>query len=70
MGDVYDLCGEPTERTASTEYVTVRLSCDVAVTRAVILEQWIYNRGPKQFVRFLTFRDGILVEIDEGTYGY
>jgi hypothetical protein len=68
--DVYDLCGEPTDRAARTEYVTVRVSYDVAVTRPVVVEQWLYNRGPKQFQRVLTFRDGTLVDIDEGDYGY
>jgi hypothetical protein len=68
--DVYDLCGEPAERRADTEYVTARLSYDVTVTRAVVVEKWLYNRGPKQFLRFLTFRDGTLVGIDEGTYGH
>jgi hypothetical protein len=70
IDEVYNLCGEPADRTFDTKYVTVRLSCDVSVTRAVAVEQWLYNRGPKQFLRYLTFRDGILVDVDEGTYGY
>ena len=70
IGEVYDLCGEPMDRSTSTEFVTVRLSCDVAVTRAVQLEAWVYNNGREQFMRYLTFRDGILVGIDEGGYGY
>jgi hypothetical protein len=69
IDDVYERCGEPTEPTVSTEFVTVRVSCDVAVTRAVPVEYWTYDRGPKQFVRYLTFRDGTLVAIDEGSYG-
>jgi uncharacterized protein DUF2845 len=70
IDDVYQLCGAPTDRTSETDYVTVRVSRDVAVTRPVVVDEWFYNRGPKQFVRYLVFRDGILVEIDEGTYGY
>jgi len=35
--------------------------------RAVPVEHWIYSRGAKQFVRVLTFRDGRLVAIDEGS---
>ena len=69
IAEVYDRCGEPTERTVSTEFVTVRVSCDVTVTRAVPVEYWTYNLGPKQFVRYLTFRDGTLIAIDEGSYG-
>jgi hypothetical protein len=67
--DVYERCGEPTERGVSTEFVTVRVARDVAVTRPVTFERWIYDRGPNQFVRFLTFRDDVLVAIDEGSYG-
>jgi hypothetical protein len=69
IDDVYERCGEPTDRTVSMEFVTVRVSCDVSVTRAVPVENWTYDRGPKQFVRYLTFRDGTLVAIDEGSYG-
>jgi hypothetical protein len=67
---VYALCGDPTDRRAATELVTVRVSRDVAVTRPVLVEEWLYNRGPQQFVRWLTFRDGTLVDVDEGGYGY
>ena len=70
MEEVYALCGEPAERATSMEFVTVKVSCDVAVTRAVQVEEWTYNRGPKQFLRYLTFRDGTLVGIDEGDYGF
>jgi len=69
IDDVYDRCGEPTNRMVSVEFVTVRVSCDVTVTRAVPVENWTYNLGPKQFVRYLTFRDGTLIAIDEGSYG-
>jgi hypothetical protein len=70
IDEVYALCGEPTDRTTVTEFVTVKVSCDVTVTRAVQVEEWTYNRGPKQFMRYLAFRDGTLVEIDEGGFGY
>lgn len=67
--NVYDLCGEPTERAATTEFVTIHVRCDIDVTSAVPIEQWTYDRGPKQFIRYLTFRDGILIEIEGGSYG-
>jgi hypothetical protein len=67
---VHWLCGDPAERSTETVYVTERVARDVAVTRAVAVEAWLYNRGPKQFLRLLTFHDGTLVTIDEGTYGY
>jgi hypothetical protein len=67
--NVYDLCGDPTERVASTAFVTVHVRCGVDVTRPVEIERWTYDRGPKQFVRSLMFVDGTLVQIDEGSYG-
>jgi len=70
VDDVYERCGEPADRAFWTEYVTVRVSYDVAVTRPVALERWIYNPGPRQFLRYLTFRNGTLIAIDEGSYGY
>ncbi len=70
LDDVYARCGAPIDRTFSVEYVTVRVAYDVAVTRPVAVEQWLYNPGPNQFLRYLTFRDGTLVAIDEGSYGY
>ena len=68
-GDVYERCGGPTDRAVTTDFVTVRVARDVAVTRAVVIERWVYDRGPRQFVRYLTFEDGVLVAIDEGSYG-
>ena len=32
-------------------------------------EVWSYDRGPYEFVRSLTFREGILERVEEGTYG-
>jgi hypothetical protein len=70
IDEVYDRCGEPTERVASTEFVTFHVRCDVDVTRTVPMEQWTYDRGPKQFIRYLVFRNGILIGIEEGSYGH
>ena len=67
--DVYALCGEPTDRSATTEFVTFHLRHGVDVTRVVPVERWVYDRGDRQLVRYLTFRDGRLVDIDEGGYG-
>jgi hypothetical protein len=68
--DVYALCGEPTERSFETELVTLHLGRGVYVSRAVPVERWVYDRGNRRLVRYLTFRDGRLVDIDEGGYGY
>ncbi len=36
----------------------------------VTIEEWEYNLGPTQFIRYLTFENGILVRIATGDYGY
>ena len=68
--DVYERCGEPSYRTASTEIVSVQVAPAVTVMTVVPIEHWTYNSGRKRFMRALTFRDGTLVDIDEGSYGY
>lgn len=36
----------------------------------VTVQQWIYNLGPNQFIRILTFENNRLIRIDSGDYGY
>ena len=69
VDDVHALCGTPTERAVTTELVTFRVAPDVTVTRPEVVDVWTYDRGPQQFVRLLTFRNGVLVDVDEGSYG-
>jgi len=33
-------------------------------------ERWLYNPGPSQFLRFVTFRDGRVVSIETGGRGF
>ena len=33
-------------------------------------EEWIYNLGPHQFIRFVRFRGGRVVDIGHGNYGW
>jgi len=40
------------------------------VEELVEIEEWVYNWGSLQFVRYLTFENGILVHIELGGYGY
>lgn len=68
--EVFRRCGEPTFRSFSTDFVSFETAPGVVVTKAVPVETWTYNRGPREFVRYLTFRDGRLRRIDEGAYGY
>ena len=70
IDEVFRLCGEPTFRTFSIESVSVETSPGVFVPRQVQVETWTLNRGSREFIRYLTFRDGRLVNVDEGGYGY
>src|SRR5262245_61814102 len=67
FGEVLFRCGDPDFRSVSTEVVTVRLASGFEVSRIVGVETWTYDRGPRELVRFLTFRDGQLIRIAEGT---
>jgi hypothetical protein len=69
FGEVLFRCGEPAFRAASTEVVTVRLASGVEVSRIVGVETWTYDRGPRELLRHLTFRDGCLIRIAQGSYG-
>jgi hypothetical protein len=40
------------------------------VEEFVEVDEWVYNFGSLQFVRYLTFENGILVNIETGDYGY
>lgn len=37
--------------------------------RYVEVEEWTYNEGPHTLVHYLTFRNGILIEVKTGTFG-
>jgi len=37
--------------------------------RYIDVEEWTYNDGPHTLVHYLTFRNGILVEVKTGTFG-
>jgi hypothetical protein len=69
VGQVLARCGGPSYQNESLEAVTVRISPLEKLTRFVSVERWIYDRGPHEFVRELTFRDGILAHIAELGYG-
>ena len=80
--EVLRKCGEP----ASTEtWEAVRykgslgsrpvlpdedLSRPFLVKELVTIEEWEYNLGPGQFIRYLRFENGRLIRITTGDYGY
>lgn len=68
--DVVQKCGEPTWKDLHEEELIDRLNTGVERKNFVTVEEWTYNLGPNRFVRILTFRNGKLVDIRTGGYGY
>lgn len=64
MAIVQDKCGAPTG-TAHSEAVGVHRGLAVRT----VTDVWTYDTGPRDFVRILTFVDGILQTIALGDYG-
>jgi hypothetical protein len=70
IDEVFERCGEPSFRDFSSEYVSFDTAPGVTITKEIPIETWTYNHGPSEFVRYLKFRSGRLVEITQGGYGY
>jgi hypothetical protein len=68
--DVIAKCGEPSSKDVHQEEIKERLDAGLFRTVTVTVEEWTYNLGPNRFVRILTFRNGRLVDIRTGNYGY
>jgi hypothetical protein len=75
-------CGEPRDASRRVETRTERrrvrvpcapggVQCDRVqeVSADVVIDEWVYDFGPQQFVRYLTFVDGKLHKVDTGSYG-
>lgn len=65
ISEVAVKCDAPTNKVKRTEGEMT----GSGRTRYVEVEEWTYNEGPNTLVHYLTFRDGILVEIRTGTFG-
>lgn len=46
------------------------LSRPFLIKELVTIEEWEYNLGPGQFIRYLRFENGRLIRISTGDYGY
>jgi hypothetical protein len=75
--DVRDKCGEPTDVEVWYESIPGwKLGpYDMEPYRdsgfpSYRYELWTYNLGSSQFIRYLEFKDGRLVKITRGDYGY
>jgi len=81
--DVLRRCGEPVNVTSWEEVRTKRdfgsglldpervfRRVPLLVDELVRIEEWEYNLGPNQFIRYLRFENDRLIRIIEGDYGY
>lgn len=63
-------CGAPAWRDNWTNEIITGVDTVREQRVSVARERWVYNLGPKSFLRFLLFKNGRLVEITDGDYGY
>jgi hypothetical protein len=65
ISEVMVKCDPPTNKIKRTEGEETSRGR----TRYVEVEEWTYNEGPHTLVHYLTFRNGILIEVRTGTFG-
>lgn len=83
--DVRERCGEPTQATRRVEQRVLRdyvagpcvgagaqLQCGRVIERVVdvVVEEWLYDFGPQQFIHYLTFEQSRLQRVNTGGYGH
>lgn len=67
---VINNCGEPSWIDRWTEETIDLPDTDFEHRIFRINERWVYNLGPRQFIRILTFKDGELYRIETGGRGF
>ncbi len=82
--EVKSICGAPDDAQHRTESHTIservsapcdppekKIKCSSTVSSTVYVEvdEWTYDFGTNQFLRFLRFEDGRLISIHDGDYG-
>ncbi|MDX8128814.1 DUF2845 domain-containing protein [Methylomonas sp. OY6] len=73
--EVLDKCGEPDAVEQRRAIRGSRLrhpygALEVDQFEEVLIEEWIYNFGPRKFQQLLEFEDGELKKISNLSYGY
>lgn len=67
--DVLRECGEPFYRTSREEVLREQLDDTRSRKVIVTVEEWTYNFGPQRFMRIITLRNGVVVDVRTGGYG-
>ncbi len=73
--DVLEKCGEPESADARVGVRGSRLrhpygALQLEEFEEVLIEEWVYNFGPRKFKQFLQFEDGVLKKIHNLSYGH
>lgn len=68
-GDVLAKCGAPYYRNAHNEELQQKFEGTQSRKIVVAIDEWTYNCGPQRFLRIITFRNGIVIDIRTGGYG-
>jgi hypothetical protein len=83
--DVKSICGEPDDASQRVEYRTVsgrvagpcvrengKLRCSQTREQVVevVIDEWVYDFGKNRFIEYLTFEQGHLLSVREGSYGH
>jgi hypothetical protein len=73
--DVLQKCGDPVSIDTRTAYQVIQKhhkhhTVQRELVIPITIEEWIYNFGPRQFMRWLRFENGRLVKIRALQYGY
>lgn len=73
--EVLHKCGDPVSIDARTAYKVIHVphkhhDIHREITIPIAIEEWIYNFGPRQFMRWLRFENGVLIKISTLDYGY
>lgn len=58
-------CDPPTAKVSRMESEAGRRGATIMIT----VEEWTYNEGPDRLVHILTFRNGILMQVQTAGYG-
>lgn len=70
---ILQYCGEPISvqtRVVQMPYVSEHWIRYPGVIEEVVVEEWVYNRGPRQLMRIVRLENGFVAEIKSLGYGY
>jgi len=68
--EVLKKCGEPMLEERHFEEIRKGVNTEIEKRSGATVDEWTYNFGPHDFLYFLKFVNGILVDIRTGDYGF